>query len=205
MLVLLERYGDWKFQRARKAEEAIQLLGESNDCGIDLVLLDLMSPGESGLSLIEHVRALPRSRDTRVIVISGVSDRAVVAKTSIVGADAYVLKSSAESELFEIIDTVLCGGRNFALLGEGVDAPSIDESSLGNLSSRQKEVLDLIMGGSTNKQIASLLGLSYGTVKNYVYDIMRSMRVSGRGELVTAVQREGYLPKAGANDLRKCV
>ena len=176
---------------------AVDALGIGNSGRFDLVLIDLhLGSGGSGLSVLAHLRDAPLLHPVKAIVISGCSDDSVVQKAKDLGATGFVAKNEQPEAFLLAIETVQSGHEFVA------DTSTVAKgSSWGaerRLTDRQMDVLDLVLEGRSNKQIAEILNLSYGTVKNYMHDLMRFLNVQKRGDIKDVVEPGGYRPRSGA-------
>jgi len=151
----------------------------------DVIVTDISMPTLSG---IEGLRQLKASHDeSRVIFLTMHSDARLAAEAFRLGAKGFVLKQSSADELVKAIEAVLAGHTYMSsVLTEEVLALMADpgSSSGAELSSRQKEVLRLIVNGHRTKEIAANLNLSPRTVETIKYDMMRNLNVHSTTELV---------------------
>jgi two-component system response regulator DesR len=163
---------------ARSGKEALALLPRLRP---DVALVDLFLADESGADVCASIRRM--SPDTRVLLISG-SGRMSPAAARAAGASGFVSKDWAAKEVARAVHMVG--------LGQTLFAPT---SQLPNplLSEREREVLDLIAAGSTNREIASSLFLSPHTVKEHTSALYRKLGARNRAEAVQRAQRIGLL------------
>jgi DNA-binding NarL/FixJ family response regulator len=115
-----------------------------------------------------------------------------------IGADGYLLKSSASSELFQAIDAVL-NSRHFispdidkSLSDSFVRNPSAQKVH-GDLTLRQREVLQLLAEGNTMKQVAAALNITPRTVAFHKYQIMEDLDIKTNSELIQYAIKHGFL------------
>jgi DNA-binding NarL/FixJ family response regulator len=149
----------------------------------DVVVLDISMPGKTGLEVSAELReALP---DTRVLILS-IHDHAEYVMESIrAGADGYLRKDAAPGELREAVRAVHRGDSFFSApvarqIGEGVRFVAERDARrarLDSLSGREREVLDGIVSGETNKEIAARLGISPRTVETHRESVMRKLEI----------------------------
>lgn len=169
---------------ASNGEMALELIARHKPT---LVLLDLSMPKLDGLGTLRRLRKLPRR--PRVLVISMYDDDQFVAQAMSDGADGYLLKDAMDDELFEAMDAVVSGHRYLAAaINQGrLDLVSVQSS---DLTSREREVLQLIADGQTTSQAADQLSISPHTATRHRANLMRKLGVHNQAELVrTAVQR----------------
>ena len=151
----------------------------------DVIVTDISMPTLSGL---EGLRQLKANHDeSRVIFLTMHSDARLAAEAFRLGAKGFVLKQSSADELVKAMEAVLAGHTYMSsVLTEEVLALMSDPttSSGAELSSRQKEVLRLIVNGHRTKEIAANLNLSPRTVETIKYEMMRNLNVHSTTELV---------------------
>jgi two-component system nitrate/nitrite response regulator NarL len=180
------------------------LVGEASDgeagvtvaCALrpDLVLLDLEMKGMSGIETLDRLRCA--DLESRIIVLT-VSDREedVVAALR-AGADGYLLK---DMEPEEILEALLSAGRGRLVISQRLTeliARALREDSRpvrldeAGLTPRERQVLDLIADGLSNKLIARQLDLSLGTVKVHVKHLFKKLRLRTRVEVAVWAMRQ---------------
>jgi len=169
--------------QAGTGEEALELYRRHKP---DITLMDLRLPGPmSGVEAITAIRAIePRSRFIVVTTYDGDEDihRALEA-----GAQGYVIKGMPYQTLVEALLRVHAGGRFLPPPVARALASRVPDS---DLSAREREVLQLMAGGNSNKQIGSALGITEATVKSHVSTILQRLDVDDRTQaVVTALQR----------------
>ncbi len=169
---------------ASNGEMALELIARHKPT---LVLLDLSMPKLDGLGTLRRLRKLPRR--PRVLVLSMYDDDQFVAQAMSDGADGYLLKDAMDDELFEAMDAVVSGHRYLAAAINQVRLGRVSVQS-SDLTSREREVLQLIADGQTTSQAADQLSISPHTATRHRANLMRKLGVHNQAELVrTAVQR----------------
>lgn len=143
----------------------------------DLVLLDLNLPGASGLSCLSALRRLAPA--TPIVVISAVDDPKIMRDVIMQGASAFVPKSAPGQVLINALKVILAGGTYLPadILDALRETPAAEG---GELTLRQRRVLELLATGLSNKQIARTLAISEITVKAHVSAIYRKLGVTNR-------------------------
>ena len=192
-------------RRVLDAEDDIETVGEAPDAERaiyeaiankpDIVLLDVMMPGKSGIEALPSIlQAVP---DARVLVLSMQDDPRYVHEAFDAGASGYVLKEAADTEVVGAIRAVASGERYVhPALGARLVAADMDErrrALADPLSEREREVLKLLALGHTNQEIASMLYISVRTAETHRAHIMRKLGLSSRAELVRYALAEGML------------
>jgi DNA-binding NarL/FixJ family response regulator len=154
----------------------------------DVVLADISMPLLNGLDAIRHIRA--KSPETRIIILTQHSEAELAVSALQAGASGYLLKMSDEKELATAIRDVLAGrtyvtslvtGDVLGLLMKAKETPAADGSTL---SSRQREVLQLIAEGRTMKEVAGILEISQRTAESHKYDMMETLGVKTTADLI---------------------
>lgn len=172
---------------AADGTEAIRMIPE---VAPDVVLLDMRMPGLSGLDVLKELSgsdALPPT-----IILTTFDDDELVLAGIQSGAKGYLLKDVALADLVSAIRTVSEGGSIVKpavtqRLLKGLANLQNDFSSLDKpdpLTDRETEILRLMAGGYSNKEIANSLGVAEGTVKNHVSNILSKMGVRDRTRAV---------------------
>jgi len=154
----------------------------------DVVLMDIRMPGMDGVEATRRLCA--RWPEVRVIILTTFDDDANVFEGLRAGAVGYLLKDLSGQELANAVRTVYKGGAlieptvakrvmaEFARLHP--PARNIDDGLPEPLSERELEILKLISAGLSNREIGAKLGLSEGTVKNYVTNVLQKIGVRDR-------------------------
>jgi DNA-binding NarL/FixJ family response regulator len=148
----------------------------------DVALVDLLLGGESGAELCERLREV--SPETRVLLISGAGRISAQAARS-AGAAGFVSKDWPAADVARAVRMVA--------LGMTVFEPHQEDAAAAGLSEREREVLEEISAGATNREIAERLSLSPHTVKEHTSAVYRKLRVRNRAEAVQRAQRLGLL------------
>jgi DNA-binding NarL/FixJ family response regulator len=168
--------------QAGTGEEAIAL-HQNHDP--DLTLMDLRLPDMSGVQVIRRIR--DRSSRARFVVLTTYEGDEDIHQALTAGAQGYLIKGMPHEFLIDAIRKVH-GGHRF--LPPPVSRALASRVPEAELSSREREVLALLVKGKSNKQIAALLQISEPTVKSHVSAILMRLDVADRTQaVVTALQR----------------
>ena len=167
--------------------EAIRTIPEIKP---DVVLLDMRMPGKSGLDVLQQLSTDGTLPPT--IILTTFDDDELVLAGIKAGAKGFLLKDVSLEELVGAIRTVAQGGSMVKpavtqRLLKGLENMHTDFSSLDRpdpLTERETEILRLMAGGYSNKEIANSLGVAEGTVKNHVSNILSKMGVRDRTRAV---------------------
>jgi two-component system, NarL family, response regulator NreC len=192
-------------RRVLDAEPDIETVGEAANADRavfeamehkpDVVLLDVVMPGKSGIDAMPALRqAVP---DGKVLVLSMQDDPRYVREAFDAGASGYVLKEAADTEVVGAVRAVAAGERYLhPALGArlvAADAEARRRAEADPLSDREREVLRLLALGHTNQEIAKMLFISVRTAETHRAHIMQKLRLSSRAELVRHALSEGLL------------
>ena len=164
----------------------------------DVVFMDISMPGLNGLEAL--LRIHEDFPDVRVVVLSMHEDEEFVWRAMRTGAAGYLLKKSATAELGAALEQVL-RGENYLCqelagrLALKFPTQGLAASKLEKLSSRQREILQLIAEGQNTKAIADILKLSTKTVEAHRLKLMRSLDVNNVPGLVRFALRSGLIPQ----------
>jgi DNA-binding NarL/FixJ family response regulator len=175
---------------ASQCSRAFELAAMHPD--LDLVLLDYQLPGMNGLEALAVFGQ--RHPELPVVMISGSVDPRMVRQVMALGAAGFIAKASLSSELLTILQVVLDGQIYVPpeFLAALPASPEFDACTEPQLTSRQHEVLGLMLAGCSNKEIGVTLDLSDETVKNHVSAVLRAFGVQTRMQAVLAATERGY-------------
>jgi len=195
--LLLERHENFEVVgEAADGREAVEIAAELRPA---VVVMDVAMPHLNGVEAARQI--LTRNPDIAIVMLSMHSDESYVLRSLKAGARAYLLKDSAEADLIAAIQAIT-EGRSFfspgvrALLKEdyiyrlqkfGAD----DTYEL--LTAREREVLQLVAEGRSNKEVASLLGLSLYTVETHRTHILQKLNLHSVPELILYAVRKGII------------
>jgi two-component system response regulator NreC len=186
-------------------QEDIEVIGEAGNAKDalfraralkpDVILLDVVMPGESGIEVLP--RLLEESPETKVLVLSMQDDPSYVREAFAAGAQGYVLKEAADEEVVSAVREIAKGGRYVhPTLGARMVAAEAKERAAAEadpLSEREREVLRLLALGHTNQEIAQKLYISVRTAESHRAHIMQKLRLATRAELVRYALSQGLL------------
>lgn len=195
--LLLERHESFEvIGEAADGREAVEIALQLKPA---VVVMDVAMPHLNGVEAARQI--MGKNPDTAIVMLSMHSDESYVLRSLKAGARAYLLKDSAEADLIAAIQAIV-EGRSFfspgvrALLKEdyiyrlqkfGAD----DTYEL--LTAREREVLQLVAEGRSNKEVASLLGLSLYTVETHRTHILQKLNLHSVPELILYAVRKGII------------
>ncbi|MFT4690242.1 MAG: DNA-binding NarL/FixJ family response regulator [Limisphaerales bacterium] len=170
---------------AGSGEDAVRLFDELKP---DICVMDWRLPGISGVEAIREIRK--KHKDAKIIMLSVYEGEEDVFRAMEAGASAYILKSADRPEVLDAIRTVLSGHKYLPPILAGRLA---DRMTRSDLTARERGVLDLIVGGNSNKEIAAKLGLAEITVKQHVSSVLDKLNVQDRTQATTAAIQRGIV------------
>ncbi|RPI27065.1 MAG: DNA-binding response regulator [Acidobacteria bacterium] len=162
----------------------------------DVVIMDIAMPQLNGIEATSRI--VQDSPGTSVIILSMHSDESYLIRTLTAGARGYILKETAEDE---VVSAVLATARNKSYFSPSIAATLVDDylrqlrergvtDSYDLLTGREKEILQLLAEGKSNKEVASALNLSVYTVDTHRSRIMQKLDLHNTAELVLYAVRK---------------
>ncbi|RGP39833.1 Response regulator protein VraR [Altererythrobacter insulae] len=177
-----------------EVENGIDAIASIRSNRPDIVLLDITMPHAGGTEvLLEAKRWSPESK---VVVFTGVEASGKIAELVDVGADGVFCKSDDISELTDALPSILQGGRIICRRYTQMLEKSAD---LEPLTDRERQVLNLVVGGQTNKEIADTLGISVKTVDRHRTSVMSKTGSHSAAGLIAFALREGLIDPSSAS------
>jgi DNA-binding NarL/FixJ family response regulator len=176
-----------RFEVVGEAGNAKEALEQALRLHPDIVLMDIRLPGTSGIEACEQI--INTDANIKVIMLTSYAEDEMLFSAIRAGASGYVLKQIGSDDLVKAIESV---GKGEALLDPAVTQRVFQEvrravkeeeaSAFASLSQQERHVLLLVSEGKTNREIAKILFLGEGTVRNYVSSILSKLGVSNRAE-----------------------
>ena len=187
------------FRRIIEDEPDLEVVGEAGN-GEESILLalrlrprvivmDCALPGVSGL--VATQRILETAPETAILMLSMHSEDTLVRQAMAAGACGYILKNAIDLELVDAIRRVAAGEK--VLASQLTREPGLKGERGASLTARELEVLQLIVSGKSNKEIASQLELSVNTVAVHRANIMDTLGIHKTAELVVYAIRHGLV------------
>ncbi|GIL41783.1 response regulator transcription factor [Roseiterribacter gracilis] len=152
----------------------------------DLLVTDIEMPGRSGLDLAQLLKE--EGRRTRVLIVTTFGRPGYLRRALEAGVRGYLLKDAPSEQLADAVRRIAAGQR-------AID-PALADSAWDYedpLNDREREVLRLSEHGNSSKQIAAILGLSPGTVRNYLHEAAQKLGAGNRIDAVRVARQNGWL------------
>ena len=187
------------FRALLEDDPEIQVVGEAAS-GLDaidqarrlrprVVVMDMAMPGLDGVQATREI--LKHLPDTAIMILSMYSQDQYVRDAFEAGAQGYMLKEAIDVDLAQAIKALAAGEH---VVGPGLLKPPAPESDdLNLLTPREKQILQLIAQGNSNKEIAGLLNLSANTVAVHRANLMQALGIHRTAELVVYAVRKGLV------------
>ena len=182
---LLEQLGG--LEVAVEAEDGAALLAAMQQTRVDVLVSDVRMPRHSGIEVVRALRA--RGDYTPAILLTTFDDAALLQGAVQAGAQGFLLKDAAPEELKAAILRVAAGEtllapQSLQAARHGAPATPADQGTPAHLTERELAVLRLVAGGYSNKEIGRALGISDGTVKNHLTEILYKLEARDRTHAV---------------------
>ncbi len=182
---------DPRFEVLGEAGDGAEAIAAAEKLRPDVVLMDLRMPTTDGVTAIKELAK--RGVPSRILVLTTYDTDSDVLPAIEAGATGYLLKDSPRDELFRAVEA--------AARGQAVLSPAVATRLMGQmrqpasepLSQRELEVLELIAGGSTNREAAKALFISEATVKTHLLHVYAKLGVNDRAAAVATAFSRGYL------------
>jgi two-component system, NarL family, response regulator NreC len=193
---LLESAGVTIVAEAADGAEAVRLCGEHLP---DVLILDIAMPKLNGIEVAARVQKL--EPPPAVIILSVHADESYIIRALAAGARAYLLKSATDEDLLPAVRAVAADKPFFS---PGVTAVLMEDyvrtlqargltDSYELLTAREKEVLQLLAEGRTNKEVATTLDLGLSTVETHRSNLMQKLNLHNTAEIVLYAVRKGIM------------
>lgn len=192
--------GEPDMQVAGEAADGYEVVSMTRELSPDVILLDLVMPGQNGLEAITQIKA--DNAEARVLVLTSFGDNDRVFAAIRAGASGYLLKDASPEQLLQAIHDVHNGESHLhptiALkmlreLDNPVTAAANRPLTDDPLTEREVEVLRLVAQGLSNQEIAKTLTISERTVGNHIGSILRKLHLANRTQAALYALRRGLV------------
>jgi RNA polymerase sigma factor (sigma-70 family) len=181
---------------ASDGREAVRLAAELHP---NIVVMDIAMPLLNGVDATSQI--LSRDPEVKIIILSMHSDESYILRALSAGAKGYLLKDSAEGDILPAVQTVAQGRPYFSpiiaatLLDEYLQTMKKNQvrDSYDLLSDREKEVLQLLAEGKSNKEVAAVLNLSPYTIESHRTNLMQKLNLHNTAEIVLYAVRKNII------------
>lgn len=174
-----------------EAENGLEAIAQTRVHKPDLLLLDVQMPMAGGVEVIVEVQRW--SPATKIVVLTGVTALGMISSLVESGVDGLFSKGDDNQELYSRLPGILRGQRHIA---DRFVTALKDKPEAGLLTGREKQILNMILGGHSNKEIAALLGISAKTVDKHRTSMMQKLDVHSVPQLMAYALREGLVDPA---------
>ena len=185
---------DGRFRVVGQCGHGLEVLPMVLETSPDVLILDITMPGLNGLDVCRDV--VRKAKNTAVLILSMHDNEQFVARALEHGASGYLLKESAAAQLVEAVAAV---ARGDLYLGPGISRNILQRLSSGEkdpyerLTTRERQVLQLIAEGKTSRAIACELGVAVKTADTHRMRLMRKLDIHNKTSLVKFALRKGLV------------
>ncbi|MEO8595436.1 MAG: response regulator transcription factor [Candidatus Solibacter sp.] len=191
---LLERQGD--IEIVGEAADGRQVVRLAEDCSPSVVVMDIAMPQLNGIDAAAQI--LARDSSIKIIILSMYTDEEYLTRALTVGVKGYLVKDAVQADLIRAVRAVATGKSFFSpviaqtlaedyvrqLQSKGI------EDSYELLTEREREVLQLIAEGKSNKEVAAILGVSPYTIETHRLHLMQKLNLHNTAEIVLYAVRK---------------
>jgi DNA-binding NarL/FixJ family response regulator len=180
-----------------EASDGLEALRLCHDLTPDLLVVDVTMPGLNGIDVAARSQKLPKPPG--IIILSVHSDESYIIRALSAGARAYLLKNTTDEDLVPAVQAVSTGKAFFspavasALVEDYVQTLRGVPDAFHLLTDREKEVLQLLAEGHSNRDVAGLLDLGLATVESYRANLMEKLDLHNTAEIVLYGVRKGIV------------
>ncbi|MEJ2671186.1 MAG: response regulator transcription factor [Deltaproteobacteria bacterium] len=188
-----------------EAGDGLELLRLIKDLDPNLIIMDISMPNLRGLEATREIKSI--DPQVKVLILTMHKDREYLYHALTAGAEGYLLKEDADSELISAIETLRKGGTFISsLLSTQMADIFVDKFRPGGesrtvreepLTTREREIIKLIAEGKSSKEIGDLLFISSRTVQHHRANVMRKLNLKKTADLVKYAIKKGYVMPSG--------
>ncbi len=180
-----------------EAANGLEAIRKYSELKPDVILLDISMPKLGGLEVSRRIKK--ENPSAKIVILSMHEEEEYSMKLVRLGVSGYLLKDSAAQEVIEAVRTAFAGRAYFSpqiskTLAESYrEVAPIEDDPYERLNDREREVLQLIAEGHTNKAIADILFISPKTVDNHRTNLMRKLNIHSAADLVRWATKRGLV------------
>jgi two-component system, NarL family, response regulator len=171
---------------AADGEEACKLYHQHSP---DVLIVDLRMPKKDGLRVVEELMSGGPPKP-RIIVITTYEDEEDIRRALTAGAKGYLVKAADSEQIEETLRAVAAGG---SLFPPAITLKLVEAVAHPELSKRERQVLEYLANGRSNKEIGAILYVSELTVKGHVRSILEKLDAKGRSEAIAIALKRGLI------------
>lgn len=187
--ILADTFPEARVIEAGDAKQALERVTKEK---IDVVLLDISMPGQSGLDVLKQIKGI--QSETKVLILTMHPEDQYAVRVLKAGASGYLTKDSASEEVGNAVKKILAGGRYVsATLAENLASnlqASAQKTLHDRLSDREYQILRMIGIGKSVKEIAYDLSLSIKTISTYRARVLSKLKFKGNADVIRYAMRE---------------
>jgi DNA-binding NarL/FixJ family response regulator len=182
-----------------EASDGLELLDLLKKLAVHMVILDISMPNLRGIEATREIKMI--RPDVKVLILTMHKNKEYLYHAISAGAEGYLLKEDADTELITAIERIQRGGNYISpLLFEELTIDDMVKTRLGkhkppleSLTTREREILKLIAEGKSNKEIADLLFISIRTVEHHRANLMEKLNLKKTADVVKYAIYKGYI------------
>lgn len=185
-----------------ESQPQVEVVGEAPDVEIavtlarkhtpDLILMDLLMPGLSAVDGIQQIRRI--SVNSRILVLSSSTEDHLIKGALEAGAHGYILKASRPAALLEAIEKVMSGVYALDPIASQVLVRGVQQNDpISTLTSRERDVFDLMALGRSNTEIAQTLVVSEGTIRTHIANLLDKLQLRDRTQVTIYALKRGLI------------
>ncbi len=179
------------FEVIGEANDGLELLGLLKETSPHLIILDISMPNLRGLEATREIKqTYPH---IKILLLTMHKKKEFIQQAMTSGADGYLLKEDADTELLKAVRTIREGNKFISsLLSSELADLVMGKTQAGDLSPRERQVVKLVAEGKSSKEIADLLYISVFTVRRHRESIMKKLNLKNVADLVKYAMDHGY-------------
>jgi two-component system, NarL family, nitrate/nitrite response regulator NarL len=184
-----------------EATDGLQVINKARELNPDVILMDICMPGMNGLEATRQIKA--EFPELKIVILTIAEEDQNLFEAIKSGAQGYLLKDVEPQHLVEMLRGVFRGeapisraaaAKILIEFSRQAREANAGDRSRTDLTAREREVLGLVAGGATNKDIAAGLGISPSTAKNHLQNILAKLHLENRVQAAAFAVREGLAP-----------